>query len=352
MKDVFFFGIKTGFPSAISGFVGLMVLSWWLTVPQYTTFIALLSVGQSIVNFVQHLKLDLGGSIAESYMNGKKALAQYYIAQVWRFDMVIQVLFYVIIFGVSLVLGDALLFIGLDYYLLVVPFIMPTMMRRFFNPYFELPGAILTSSDKPNVAMGFGFLGLGLGTFSWWLFLVVFKLPQAYGSSVLFWLMPAGDLFAALLVAILAYAYINKKMMKIKIPLWQTFVAPGIMAGLSALGAFSWYVFVYTPMKAAWGAIVALIPMAAIFCFVLPVYLWIPGTVFLGGWDDASVRSFEKAAKISGVGKFIAVPMFKSINWAAKHARLHGRFKMDDSAAAREAEELMALKRAAMKVEA
>ncbi|MBN2152594.1 MAG: hypothetical protein JW839_14165 [Candidatus Lokiarchaeota archaeon] len=349
VKDVFLFGIKTGFPGAISGFVGLMVLSWWLTVPQYTTFIALLSVGQSIVNFVQHLKLDLGGSIAESYMNGKKALAQYYIGQVWRFDMVIQLLFYVIIFGVSLVLGDALLFIGLDYYLLAVPFIMPTMVRRFFNPYFELPGAILTSSDKPNVAMGFGFLGLGLGTLSWYLFLVLFQLPQTYGSSVLFWLMPAGDIFAAITVAILSYTYIHKKMIRIKIPLWQTVGAPGIMAGLTALGAFAWYFYVYIPMREAFGAIVALIPMAAVFCFVLPVFLWIPGTVFLGGWDEASVSSFEKAARISGVGKFIANPMFKSIKWAVSHARLHGRFKMDDADAMREAEELMTLKRAAMK---
>ncbi|MEX2719039.1 MAG: hypothetical protein Q6370_022310 [Candidatus Sigynarchaeota archaeon] len=351
VKDVFFFGVKTGFPSAISGFVGLLVLSWWLTVPQYTTFIALLSVGQSIVNFVQQLKLDLGGSIAESYMNGKKALAQYYIGQVWRFDAVIQILFYVIIFAVQLVLGDALLFIGLDYYLMAIPFIMPTMARRFFNPYFELPGVVFTSSDKPNVAMGFGFLGLGLSTLSWWLFLVVFKLPQAYGSSVLFWLMPAGDLAAAFVVAVLSYTYINKKMLKIKIPLWQTFGAPGIMAGLACLGAYLAYLFLYTPMKDAYGALVALIPMAAIFCFALPVYIWIPGTVFLGGWDEASVNSFEKAAKISGVGKFIANPMFKSIKWAASHARLHGRFKMDDTQARREAEELMALKRAAMKRE-
>ncbi len=349
VKDVLFFGFKTGFPSAISGFVGLLVLSWWLTVPQYTTFIALLSVGQSIVNFVQNLKLDLGGSIAESYMNGKKALAQYYIGQVWRFDAVIQILFYVVIFAVSLVLGDALLFIGLDYYLLAVPFIMPVMLRRFINPYAELPGIVLTSSDKPNVAMGFGFLGLGLSTFTWYLFLVVFKLPQTFGLSIVTWLLPMGDIFATLIVAVLQYAYINKKMLKIKIPMWQTFGAPGILAGLGCIGAYVWYLFVYTPMKAAVGALIALIPMAAVFCVALPIFIWIPGTVLLGGWDEASVKSFEKAAKISGVGRFIANPMFKNINWAVKRARLHGRFKMDDADAMREAEELMALKRAAMK---
>jgi hypothetical protein len=349
VKDVFSFGIKTGFPGAISGFVGLLVLSWWLTVPQYSTFIALLSVGQSIVNFVRDLKLDLGGSIAESYMNGKKNLAQYYIGQTWRFDAVIQLLFYSIIFAVSLVLGDALLFIGLDYYILSIPFIMPTMLRRFINPYAELPGAVLTSSDKPNVAMGFGFLGLGLSTLSWWLFLVVFKLPHTYGLSVLVWLMPAGDIFATLIVAILAYAYINKKMLKIKIPWWQTFGAPGIMAGLVCIGAYVSYLFIYTPIKEMAGAIVALIPMAAIFCFLVPIFLWIPGTVLLGGWDTGSVLSFEKATRISGPGRFIANPMFNSIKWAVSRARLHGRFKVDDTLARKEATELMELKRAAIK---
>jgi hypothetical protein len=349
VKDVFLFGIKTGFPGVISGFVGLMILSWWLTVPQYSTFIALLSVGQSIVNFIQNLKLDLGGSIAESYMNGKKALAQYYIGQVWRFDAVIQILFYVIIFAVQLVLGDALVFIGLDYYLLSIPFIMPTMLRRFINPYVELPGVILTSSDKPNVAMWLGFLGLGLSTLNWYLFLVVFKLPQTYGLSVLFWLMPAGDIFVTLIMAVLSYAYIHKRMMKIKIPLWQAFGAPGIMAGLVCIAAYVSYLFIYTPMKAAFGAIVAMIPMAGIFCIALPIFIWIPGTVLLGAWDDGSVKSFEKAAHMAGIARFIIGPMYKGMKWAVPRSKLHGRFKMDDTAAMREAEELMALKRAAIK---
>ncbi len=345
--DVLSFGIKTGFPSAISGFVGLMVLSWWLTVPQYTTFIALMSVGASIVNFVQNLKLDLGGSIAESYMNGKKALATYYVGQVWRFDMIIQLLFYSIIFAVTLVLGDALVFIGLDYYLLSIPFIMPIMLRRFINPYAELPGAILTSSDKPNVAMGFGFLGLGLSTFSWYLFLVVFQLPQTYGMSVLFWLLPAGDVFAALIVAILSYIYIHKKMLPVKIPIYQTFIAPGIMAGLVCIGAYVSYLFIYTPMREQFGAIIALIPMAAIFCFAVPIFLWIPGTVLLGAWDDGSVRSFEKATHIAGIAKFIITPMYKGMKWAVPLSKLHGRFQVNDEDAMREAEELMELKRAA-----
>lgn len=349
VKDVFIFGIKTGFPGAISGFVGLLILSWWLTVPQYTTFIALLSVGQSIVNFIQNLKLDLGGSIAESYMNGKKALASYYIGQVWRFDAVIQILFYVIIFAVQLVLGDALVYIGLDYYLLSIPFIMPIMMRRFINPYVELPGIILTSSDKPNIAMGFGFMGLGLGTLNWYLFLVVFKLPQTYGSAVLFWLMPAGDIFVTIIMAVISYTYIHKKMLKLKIPLWQAFGAPGIMAGLVCLAAYLSYLFIYIPMKAAYGAIVAMIPLAGIFCIALPIFLWIPGTVLLGAWDDGSVNSFEKASKIAGIARFIIGPMYAGMKWAVPRSKLHGRFKMDDTDAMREAEELMALKRAAMK---
>ncbi len=345
VKDVLLFGFKTGFPGVISGFVGLMVLAWWLAVPQYTTFIALLSVGQSIVNFVQHLKLDLGGSIAESYMNGKKHLTRYYIGQTWRFDALIQILFYSIIFAVSLVLGEALVFIGLDYYILAIPFIMPTMFRRFINPYIELPGAIFTSSDRPNIAMAFGFLGLGLSTLSWFLFLVVFQLPQNFGMAVLFWLMPAGDIFAALIVAAISYGYIHKKMLRIKIPLWQAFGAPGIMAGIACGSAFLYYLLVYKPMAHAWGAIIALIPMAIVFCFCLPILFWIPGTVLLGAWDDGSVRAFEKAMRISGVGKFLVVPMYKGMMWAIPRARLHGRFKMDDSDALREAGELMELKR-------
>jgi hypothetical protein len=345
VKEAFVFGVKTGFPGAIGSFAGLLVLVWWLGIPQYTTFIALFGLAASIVNFVQGLYLDLGGAISESYLNGKKILCQYYIGQTWRFDAFIQLLLYAIIFIVSLILQEVLVAIGLSYYLLAIPFILPIMIRRFTNPYEHIAGEILAGAHKPNFFFFIQMLQLGINMFFWWLFLVFLKIPQTSGIETLFWLMPMGDMPGVAIKLLISYIYIHKKIVPLKIPLWQTFGGTSIAGIFMGVAGYAYYIWIFVPMNARWTLFPALIPAIFICILILPLGLYIPMTVLLGVWDSNSVDSFRKASKISGFAKILVIPMFKALELTIPFARLHNRFAADESQATREAMELMEFKK-------
>ena len=324
-------GVQTcALPISISSFVGLIILIWWLNVPQYTSFVALLGLAESIINFIRGLQLELGGAISESYLNGKKALCQYYIGQTWRFDSLIQLLMYSIIFGVTLVLAPTLIAMGLGYYLLSIPFIFPVMIRRFFMPYESLAGGIITSTNHATTNFIIEMITLAINFITWWLYLIVLKIPQNYGITAVVWIMPLGDLPGTLFRLIISYRFVHKKIVPLKIPLWQAFAGPSVAGLIFGLLGWLYVQNVFLPMLALWGIIPALIPMIIIFIFIGPFMIYTPITVLMGAWDDTSVESFRKAAVMAGFARFIVSPMYKMILKTIPHAKLHNKFGVDE----------------------
>ena len=346
VKECFTFGIKTGFPGVINGFVGLLILTWWLNIPQYTTFIALMALAQSIVNFVQGLKVDLGGAISESYLNDKKSLCQFYIGQCWRFDGLIQIMIYSILIVVTFLLEPALLLIGLDGYILAVPFIIPTLIRRFTIPYEQLGAEIITGTNNPNANFAIDIGSMVLNFISWWFILVVLKLPQTYGIAIVVWIMPMGDFVTALVKLVVTYIYINKKVLKLKIPWYQTFGGPTISGTIIVILGILYMQLIFMPISSV-SIVAGLLIGMIIFFFGMP-FFYILLTVFLGVWDDSSLDSFKKASDMAGIARFITKPMYKILLWATPKSKLHNRFSVDDSKALEEALELMEIKRSNM----
>ncbi|MBD3350419.1 MAG: hypothetical protein GF364_02930, partial [Candidatus Lokiarchaeota archaeon] len=310
VKQCFFFGLKTGFPGVISGFTGLIILTWWLQVPQYTTFIALLGLAESLVNFIRGLKIDLGGAISESYLNGKKELCQYYIGQSWRFDGFIQILFYSLIIVVTFILEPALILVGLENYLLAIPFIFPTLIRRFFTPYEELASAIITGTNHPNVHFILELFGMIGNLINWWLILVVLRLPQNYGIDLIIWIMPMGDIIVAIMKLSLQYFIIQKRILKIKIPLYQTFIGPGITGALVVAFGYLYKIIIFPLIESILGLLFSILTMGIVFVLGMP-FLYFAVTVFLGVWDDGSLDSFKKASNMSGFASVITKPLNK-----------------------------------------
>ncbi len=346
-KETFMYGVKTGLPGVINSFLGLLILSWWLTVPQYTTFVALYALAQSLVNFIRGLQLNLGGGIAESYLNGKKELCRYYIREKIRYDAFVQILLYSIFLVVIIVLPDFFMEMGMQNYLLAVPFILTTLLRRFFMPYEQLPGKIMTSTNHPNFNFIVAMARMLTNLLMWYLFLVVWKIPHNYGIESLIWLMPCGDLVSVLITMPLAYYYIHKNILKIKVGWWQTFVAPA----LSALIVYSFGILldytVYQPLRNITGStMIAIIPLIFIFVVLVPFVIWLPLTAFFGGWDDESVEIFERSVTMAKIAKFFTIPMLRGLLWAKKRAKLHNKFGYDKvDQALIEARDLMELKK-------
>jgi hypothetical protein len=192
-------------------------------------------------------------------------------------------------------------------------------------------------------------MALSNNFFVWWMVLAVFRLPQTLGITSIFYILPLGDALGVGTKLLVTYRFVHRRIVPLRIPLWQTFGAPTLAA--AAMGAVGWiyYHTVFMRINAAWGTIAALIPTVIIFLMVAPFVLFTPLTALLGAWDDASFKSFRKAAVMAGPGKILVKPMLRVLEKIIPHCRLHDRFGIDDDAATREARELMAIKSAAVR---
>nr|MDO8114538.1 hypothetical protein [Candidatus Sigynarchaeota archaeon] len=340
-KDVLTFGLKTGIPHLLWPAVSLYSLWLWLTlVPQYTTFSAIAGFA-GIFGGLVGMSLDLGGAISESFLNDKKKLAQYYIAQSWRFIGFIQWLMSSITVLIIFIYEDIVRLVGLQYYILGVIFIVPKMVRDIQQPYNNVSEAIITQTNHPNISFIMHLLEDILVFVDWTVFIFWLQLPQRYGIIAIAWLMPCGELPAIVAKVAINYVLIHKRILKLKFSWWQTFGAPGL-ASACVLGlGFAFYGLVYVPVRAAFGFLPAIILMAVYGILITPFYIYAPLTALFGGWDDGTLKMFKIAAKISGPSKFITIPMSKALEWTAKRSRLHNRFRFDDAGALQEAKELM-----------
>ncbi|MHA1749574.1 MAG: hypothetical protein ACTSVI_14350 [Promethearchaeota archaeon] len=139
---------------------------------------------------------------------------------------------------------------------------------------------------------------------------------------------------------IINYIIINKKIIKIKIPFYQTFIAP-LMATFIVLLIDSIYVsFMFYPLMYSFGAIIAFIPTIIIFFLLIPFLFYFHLTGLLGAWDEQSVDVLKKATKMSGMGKVFSFPMYSFLK-KTRRSKLFGKFSIDSREAIKEARELM-----------
>ncbi|MHA1683369.1 MAG: hypothetical protein ACTSUE_20685 [Promethearchaeota archaeon] len=337
-------GIKSGLPNffwTLNGFISLNI--WLIYVPQYTTFQALASFGGGIGSLMGW-SLDLGGCISEAFFNDKKKLAKYYISQAWRYTGMIQCFMFSILLVLLLVLEPILRLFGLEYYLLGTLFVFPKMMRDIQQPYNNFAEGMTTGTGHINFQMIIDIYEALAAILSWFIFIVWLRIPQQYGIVSIAWLIPCAELPAIVSKIAISYAFINKRIMKLKISWYQSFIAPGLATLIIYVIGILYVNFFFTPVYNNIGGIIALVPTIIIFIIIMPFFVYFPLTGLLGAWDDSSIEILRKATKMSGMGKFLSLPMYKLIKIAVNHSRLHGRFSIDDSEALKEARDLMRIK--------
>jgi hypothetical protein len=344
VKECLSWGIKSGFPPMLWTIQSYFALIFWLqSVPQYTTFAALFGFAGTFSGLVGW-NLDLGGSLAEAYLNGKKELTKYYIAQAWRYTGLIQFLMISAISVVLLVIEPALIYLGLENYVLSIAFIVPRIVRDFQQPYNNISSNIIISAGRVNFLMFTQIMEAALSLVCWILFIPVFKIPQTYGFGAIIWLMPCGELPAIITKIIVNYVYIEKKILKLNLPLYQTWVVPMISTFSIFLVGYIFVELTFMPMVTNWGMYAAIIITILTILLTGPFFIYFPITGLLGGWDDGSLRVLERAVKISGGGKILAALMLKMLRITTRKSKLHNRFMIDETIPLKEARELMELR--------
>jgi hypothetical protein len=348
VKEALTFGIKTGMPSLIGVATGLIILWEYITyVPQYTTFATLSGLMGGISGFV-----NWGGVsaptplIAESFLNGKKKLTQYYIAQTWRYIITFQFLFLPSIVAIYTILEQFFIEFKMDNYLLAIPFFIPTLVRNLQQPLTSFADSIQLGTNHPTTLMFLRFTEELMKIFFISLWLVWLRLPDKYGISALLWILPCGELPAILWKTITAYIIIHHKIVPLKINKWQTFLVP-ILSGSIMFGfLYTFLHFAFPPLV----AIITFIPAIVVAIFVLIIAIlvgYLPLTAFLGGWDTQSMKDFRNAAIMSGPSKFFVWPVYTWTERVARVSPLFNKYPIDATDAIKEARELLEMKQKA-----
>lgn len=174
------------------------------------------------------------------------------------------------------------------------------------------------------------------------LWIVWLRLPDKFGISAIIWIMPCGIYPAILFKTAASFIFIQKKVLKIKIAWWQSFIAPflsgGIMFLIGLIGKVTVFDYYVQRNQVIIGALLEILIMF----FALFFYFFL--TVYLGGWDNDNLAMFKKAAKMSGPSRLFVVPLYKIVEFAAKHSKLHDKYRIPADEPEKEARELLVLK--------
>lgn len=342
------FGFKLSIPGIFNTVIGFFVFfTWYDVVPAYATFVVLNRVADQVANLSKRSEgIESTGAFGEAINNGKYRLAQYYIANTFKYYGFFTVGIGCIIIGfMPVVLRVLLVFGGAENYLLAIPFILPNIIMTLTEQPARDGDRILTMGNKPLFKSLTSIVQSILDIFFTWLWLYVLRLPQTYGIAAMIWLLPMGNIVSHAVRLYLDWWYINRYICKvgdtIKNVAWQAFVAPVIPGLITIAMGYAWYVLVYPWLDFAFGGLVAAI-ISVLFAFAVGlVFNFVVLYGFFGGWDDHTLAVFKEAIDISGPSRILFVPVYKLTAALVKRSPLHDKFKMDHEDAEREMKELM-----------
>lgn len=345
VKAPFIFGLKTGLPGLISGFSAFYILTLQIQYfPQLATYTALVGLLGPMFWIIGEANPSIRPLYTESYLNGKKELTRFYIAQSWRFSGLLIGFFLTIAFIVYLFLPDAFNAMELYYYLPAIPFILPYLLQRVLQLFIDEANDLIYAADRATYILISSIIGQTVNMGMMTLVLKVWQLQTMGIDLIIFTTVIAGNL-AGYLMTIVAFVYVHKTVVKFKINIMQTFVAPGISLGVTFGLAYLLKLTLYEALNAAFGFYAALIPMVVIF-LLMGIFIYFPLTAYLGGWDEGSYKDFNMATRMSGPSKFLVKPINKMVNLMGKKSPLNNKFPIDREVAEKEARELMELKKA------
>ncbi len=341
IKPVIIFSIKIGLPGIIGAGLNFVNLLLWLTfLPQYTTLLIMAAIGGSIADVMNWFGIiNIGPPVAESYMNGKEKLTQYYIGQLLRFNSLIVGFFVPIILTILVVIPDAWIEFGMVNYLPGLLFIIPRLIRIAILRFSSAVDPVIPAADRPNVAMVLGLISNGLQTLLLYLYLVVLNLPVHLGLDGIAWLMELGMLPIWVIFGLITYIYIHKRIVAIVIP-WKQMLLGMVIPSIVTYFCLSFLLTgIYIPVSRAIGVIPGIAASVPILALIL-IFVYFPLTALLGGWDAINLEEFEKAAVMSGPSKFLVMPLYRVVKYFSQKSPLHDRFGMDATEVIKEAKEL------------
>ncbi|MHA1684296.1 MAG: hypothetical protein ACTSUE_25390 [Promethearchaeota archaeon] len=353
VKQCLWFGFQVSVVPLISTAISTGVLFMMIdSIPAFATYKALVGWIGGLVGFIDQGNFALVPSIAESYMNGKKSLARFYIANSLRWNGFLGIMFSMVLVSAMPMVLDVILDLpGLQYYSLAFVFFVPALLHRMLIPFIQYPDFILVGVLKINFYTFSRVLEEFIYIFENWLFMYVFKIQVVFGLNGIVWLLAMERFIGRVIKMIMMWVYIHRKVFKVKFYFYQMIICP-LIAGLPIIAfGLLWKPLVFDPLIPVFSFLgdydvlgPALITIL-VAILVVPTCIYLPLTGYLGGWDTFGLMTLKKAINLSGPSKPFAKLIYKSVMTGVRRSKLHNRFKIPWEQPMKEIHELMELKR-------
>ena len=336
VKKVFSFGLRAMAPGLIypaANFIWIVIITNYM--PNYASILGMWTLGNMLTQMVTTFSLNMTTTISESYLNGKKRLTQYYIAQAYKWDVTTGMFMVGLLFGGAQLLG---IIVGGNFFL-VVPIIQINIFFKIFDMLSGLNDGLFQGVGKPEI----NILLIGVEQ--------IVRIIVLYFMVVWFqytWLALVVSPGVGWIVKVSLGLFIfNKKILRTKgLNAWQTVVAPSIAALAEAIYILLLMTYLFPILASVIGSkIVAAVLGIVLGIFTGPFFIYFPVLAFFGGFDNESLVIVEKTATMSGPSKFLVNIIKVLAIKAHKISPLHNRFPIKNDGVQQEIEELMIIRK-------
>lgn len=344
IKEVLIFGLKTGLPSIIFNALNFTIfLNYLAYIPQYPTMSRLVGMTSTLLWVLGRYAGASTALYSESYLNNKKNLVQFYLAQSWRFIFQMQFFLISILGAVYFILHDAFAALHILYYNAIFPFLFPMVGVYIVNAFFSQCDPIIIGANKPMANFVIGFIWTITNVIVSYLLVVVYKIPYTGINGIIFVLVYK-DMILTIIFGTIKYIFIHKKIVPLKFPLWQGVVAPVSACLISFLIELSVTFTVYKYLNEKFGFLTALFPIFVTYLFC-GIVVYFALHAYFGGYDTETLEYLRRCVDISGPSKIMVKFIYKSASKMSSKSKFHNKFPIPWEIAKKEAEELFMLKK-------
>ena len=334
VKKSLSYGLRAMTPGLIypvANFFAILIIT--LKMDNYAAIMGMVNLGTMLSQMVTTFSIQIGPSISEAYLNGKKKLTAYYIASAYRWTTAMGFFMVGLLFGGATMLG---IIAGSNFFL-TASIIQVAIFFKICDMFQGLHDTIFTAAGKAEYNIILITIEQAVRVFLLYAFIVWFPigwlalvLSQGIGWSVKW---------------IVGLILFNIKFFRTRtISLWQTFVAPTIAAVVEAIYIQLMVTYLYPVLADVVGKVPAAVIGIVIGIFTGPFFIYFPVYSFFGGWDNGTIKVAEQAAAMSGPSKFLVNIIVKLSKVITKISPLHNKFKIDDTGVEAEIAELMAIR--------
>ncbi|MFX1568076.1 MAG: oligosaccharide flippase family protein [Promethearchaeota archaeon] len=306
---------------------GFVQIGWFIQIILTSTFVANYSNNLGWFNLVWTLGMivqivtlysnTLLGAYSESSSHNKNTLTKLYIYQAFRWGnyfafFLISVLFAT---GSKFIVGAA----GVEYGLPAVKFLIPILIFHIGGIYSWLVDSVFQGTGNTTYAMIVWLIEQATRALIMYIFVIIFR-------DMVFVIL--AYIPAVLTKDIVAWLIVRKKIIKFKIYPYKSFITPAISAIIN-------FIVLYIVGELIWSIPLgdkilntAILFILGVFVFIF-FYAFLDG--FLGGYDDNTLKEFQRAASMVTTRGIKALPrtLSRIAKFGSKISPFHNKFKID-----------------------